>query len=492
MEHVAFTKQAMARALSDSGRTEEALDHAVQAHDLMKASGAPAHALADVLLQVVSYSSALGRSVEASAALKAVSLLEPTSHDGPEARNSIAEIQVRAPKLAELNTTLRDRILEAAAGGWEAADHQSVLTESLAEANAKLMRTLFAFWDSIPPDYPEAATVAYDYWGRGNFAQILRNAQSKQTSLNIALEVRSLDGVKQAIRLWGLYADLLILIWKGSTRNVDGLVAFPDHNEMFYGVGGAGYLFAAPSEHEQRCKIWPCLTKASFLPVDVVSFLMREARLLFASGRLVVVPATGVGCVHPGHGPLEQLLTESANAIAGLRSSRSSNEVPIGLLPYSPDAPFEVLANIIDAQADGLRRLRRLLVKRTRELAPHEAGIVANRELALEITDALHDLSARQRATAQKHDLASAEEPLNGSFCQFHRDGRRLLESSASSPSPFAPLLTLQNFGYKWGVGTPASQPLGRYEPGEKSVIGPWLALPTEGPHLLTIRESPK
>ena len=107
---------------------------------------------------------------------------------------------------------------------------------------------------------------------------------------------------------------------------------------------------------------------------------MKEARQLLEDGRLVVVPATGVGCVHPGHGPLEQLLTESANGVAGLRGSGKSNEVPIGLIPYSPDAPFDLLADIAQAQQGELRKLRRLLIRRTRELAPNEAGIVARRE----------------------------------------------------------------------------------------------------------------
>ena len=207
---------------------------------------------------------------------------------------------------------------------------------------------------------------------------------------------------------------------------------------------------------------------------------MTDALPLLAAGRLIVVPATAVGCVHPGHGPLEQLLTESANAIAGLRRSENSNEVPIGMMPYSPDAPFQLLADIVQEQQKTLRNLRRLLIKRTRELAPNEAGIIANKELALEIDDALRDLADQQSGTARKRGVASIKEPLSGGFCRFHRNGSRLLPSTAASNSPFAPLLTLKNFGYKWGIGSPGSQPQGRYEPGKESVVGPWLALPTE------------
>jgi len=479
-EEVAFTKQAVARALSDNGQTEEALAQAIQAYELMKAGGVPAHALADVLFQIVSYSSVLGLSAEASDALNAISLLNADPHYGAKAQESIAETQETAPKLAEMNTILRGRIIEASAGGWEKDVDQRQETTSLMEANATVMKPLLAFWDAIPNIYPESAAVAYDFWGRGNFVRILRNAQAIPDALNITIEVRTLEGLKQAIRLWTLYADLLLLIWKGPTRDGSGLDALPECDEMFNGPGGAGYILGSPVNDESGRRVWLCLTHASVLPVEVVSFLMSDARQLLADGCLVVVPATGVGCVHPGHGPLEQLLTESANAFAGLRSSGKSNEVPIGMMPYSPDAPFELLADIAQARQGDLRRLRRLLIRRTRELGPNEAGIIANKELALEIDDVLRELAEQQSATALKRGISLAKEPLNGSFCRFHRDGSRLLPFSASSPSPFAPLLILQNFGYKWGVGSPDSQPQGRYEPDKKSVVGPWLALPTE------------
>lgn len=487
-EEVAFTKQAVARALSDNGQTEEALAHAIQAYELMKASGVPAHALADVLLQIVSYSSALGLSAETSEALDAISLLKPDPYYKVKAQESITKTQKTAPKLAEMNTTLRGRIIEASASDWENDVNQPPETTSLADANATVMKSLFAFWDAVPSIHPESAAVAYDFWGRGNFVRILRNAQAIRSALNITIEVRTLEDLKQAIRLWTLYADLLLVIWKGLTRNGSGLDALPECDEMFSGPGGAGYILGSPVNDESGRRIWLCLTHASILPVDVISFLMSEARQLLASGRLVVVPATGVGCVHPGHGPLEQLLTESANAFPGLRGSGQANEPPIGLIPYSPDTPFELLADIAQAQQNNLQKLRLLLMRRTYEFGPKEAGIIANKQLAFEIDDALRNLAEQQSTIARKSGISLAKEPLNGNFCRFHRDGSRLLPISALSPSQFAPLLTMQNFGYKWRIGSPDSQPQGRYEPSEKSVIGPWLALPTERWSILAVR----
>lgn len=333
-------------------------------------------------------------------------------------------------------------------------------------------------WDGIPNNCPDSAATGYDFWGRGNFARILRNAQTFPGSFNITLEVRTLDDLKQAIRLWALYADMLLLIWKGPTQDGKLLGALPE--TIFNETGGAGYIVPLTEKESSGRQLLFCMTNASLLPIEVISFLMSEVRPLLAAGRLIVVPATGVGCVHPGHGPLEQLLTESANAVAGLRSSEKSKEVPIGMMPYSPDASFELIADIIEEQQDELRILRRLLIKRTLELAPREAGINASKELSLEIYDSLRGLADQQSATARKCGMSLAKEPLNGSFCRFHRNGSRLLPSSGESIFPFAPLLTLQNFGYKWGIGYPGSLSQGRYEPGKESVIGPWLSLPTE------------
>ncbi len=478
-EDVAFSKQAVARALSDNGQTEQALAHAKEAYELMKAAGVPALPLADVLLQIVSYSSALGRLTEVSEALLTVSLLE-----GPG--QEIGEIQERAPKLAKMNKIWRERIIEIARGDWEEPAIQKPQSVPLEEANAKVVKPLLCLWEEIPDSYDSAA-VAYDFWGRGNFAKILRNAQTIASAFNVTLEVRTLDGLKQAIRLWSLYADMLLLIWKGPTQDGKRLDVLPA--AICEVPGGAGYILSNAGKDDSGKHLLWCMTQASLLPTEVIAFLMTDARPLLAAGRLVVVPATGVGCVHPGHGPLEQLLTESAKAIPGLRGSQKSNEVPIGMMPYSPDAPFELLADIVQTQQSDLRKLRRLLIRRTRELAPNEAGIIASKELELEIDDALRDLADQQGATARKHGLTSTKEPLSGGFCRFHADGSRLLPGFEPSVSPFAPLLTLQNFGYKWGVGLPGLQPQGRYEPGEKSVGGPWLALRAEGWRMLFVRK---
>jgi tetratricopeptide (TPR) repeat protein len=475
-EEVAFTKQAAARALSDAGRTEEALAHAMEAYELMKGAEIPAIALGEVLLQIVSYASVLGRTEEASDGLNALSLLETNDQE-------LEEIKERAPKLAEMNKKLRERIIEIAASELP---QETALEGSLRKANAGVVQQLLDLWSEIP----EFSASSYDYWGRGNFARILRNAQAFPGAFNITIEVRTLTDLKQAIRLWSFYVDMLLIIWKGPTEDGWTKGVLSTASEM---PGGYGYIAALGTKLKKRGSKRPwyfCMAYASLLPEAVISFLRTEACHLLASGRLIVVPATGVGCVHPGHGPLEQLLTETANAIAGIRSSsHDADDVPIGLIPYSPDAPFELLAEIGEKHERDFLNLRRLLMRRARELAPRDAGIIAKKELAMEIEDALHDLAEKQKALSRKRGMASAKEPISGGYCQFNNDGSRLLPNSIASVSPFAPLLTLRNFGYRWGVGSPSSSQQGRYGPGEESVVGPWLALPTERWSVLLVKK---
>jgi hypothetical protein len=203
-EEVAFTKQAAARALSDAGRTEEALAHAIEAYEIMKGAELPAIALGEVLLQIVSYASVLGRTEEASYGLNALSLLEANDQE-------LEEIKERAPKLAEMNKKLRERIIEIAASELP---QETALEGSLRQANAGVVQQLLDLWSEIP----EFSASVYDYWGRGNFARILRNAQAFPGAFNITIEVRTLTDLKQAIRLWSLYADMLLIIWKGPTE----------------------------------------------------------------------------------------------------------------------------------------------------------------------------------------------------------------------------------------------------------------------------------
>jgi hypothetical protein len=234
-------------------------------------------------------------------------------------------------------------------------------------------------------------------------------------------------------------------------------------------------------------RIWhPALGPHSVIPDEVASFLATEARPFLQSGRLVIVPAVAAGCINPGHGPFEQLLAEAANALPSVRWKGFAGSL-IGMIPHSPDAPLEVLAELAEVEASRLRKLRLLLLKRSRELTPDGEISREARTLSLEIDDALRDFADRNERFARKKGLARAKEPLAAATARFRLSGKKL--TGEGSNSPFAPLFVLQSLGYGWRVESPDIPQLPpRFEPRSGDVIGTWLAPPSAGWSIPTVQ----
>jgi hypothetical protein len=227
-------------------------------------------------------------------------------------------------------------------------------------------------------------------------------------------------------------------------------------------------------------KTWyPAMGHVSTIPDEVAAFLATDARPFIEGGRLVIVPAPAAGCINPGHGPFEQLLAEAANAVPSVRW-KGFQGVPIGLVPHSPNAPLNLLVELAETEADRLRKLRLLLIRRTRQLNPDEAMNVEAKTLAMEIDDALRDLTNRTEAFARRAGLAKAKEPLTGATARFKSNGQPL--SGQALGSPYAPLFILQSLGYGWCVENPSfPRPPERFEPQADDHIGPWLSPGTPG-----------
>jgi hypothetical protein len=466
-EDVAFTKAALAKALSDNGQTEEAYRQAREAWTLVRPVGIPPRAALEFLSQITNYGSQIGEDIDD--AIKEIGHLRDENDD-------VKADKDRALARATANRLLRGRFIDV----FKIREPDKVARvpacSSLPEANAAVVKPLLELWKELP-DYTYAGI--YDFWGRGNFARMLLNTHSFPSSFNVTLEVRNLEDVKRAIRLWGMYADFLILLWKGETKSGLSIIPFAaDYKE----AGGWGYAVCGGDvlTVEGSARIWhPAIAHHSVFPNEVALFLATEARSFLKSGRIVIVPAVAAGCISPGHGPFEQLLAEAANALPSVRWNGFQG-APIGLIPHSPTAPFELLSEIVEAEADRLRKLRLLLLKRSRELNPDgDIGMEA-RTLTLEIDDALRDLEGRNNAFARKKGLATAKEPIAGATARFRTSGRKL--AGKPSDSPFAPLLILQSHGYGWRVDEPEIPKCPpRFEPQGHDIIGTWLAPPSRG-----------
>lgn len=459
-ENVAFSKLALARALNDNGQTQEALQHAKEAWVLLKPTSA--HALqasvVDVLSHITNYASQLGIRDDVLDAIQELKAFK----DAPD---DVQTLKQKAFARIAANWQLRERFLDVLNEPDPATLANTKRAASLAEANATVARPLLRLWKELPGSIP----ASYDFWGRGNFERILLNTRRFPNSFNITLEVRTLDDVKRAIRLWALYADFLLLLWKGPINSGVAVTSFPAE---YSDPGGWGYTICGGDtfQHKRtKQKRHPAIAYTTLLPEDVAAFLANEARPFIHAGRLLLVPATAVGCVNPGHGPFEQLLAEAANAIPSIRW-KAAEGMPIGQIPHSPNAPFAVLAELVEKEATRLRKLRLLLLRRTRGTS--NAAELEAKTLALEIDDALREMQDRHATFARKKNLDRASEPITRATARF----------KTRDDSPYAPLLVLQTLGYGWRVDSPEVPKIAtRFEPGEDDVIGTWLAPPSSG-----------
>jgi hypothetical protein len=292
-----------------------------------------------------------------------------------------------------------------------------------------------------------------------------------------------LEDVRQALRLWSLYADFILLLWKGPTES-GKFMHFVDGE--WFGPWGAGYILAMGTKVKTQTgrHRFPAIGYASWLPEDVIKFLTSEAHSFLASGRMLLVPASGVGCVSPGHGVMEQLLTEAANCLPAIHREQDSS-LQIGSLPYALDVPLDVLFDFVNEHQDDLLHMRSLIFRKT-------AGVKTNglqpssKALEIEIADTLKRLRYQNQTLVKKRNLSAAQQDAHMAIAPFHASGHGLVNTEDSM---FAPLLTLESMGYGWKIGASAqSSPTYRYEPAEGEAIGAWLAPPKCGVRLLGVK----
>ncbi len=494
-----MAKMNLAEALADKGQTERALELAQEAYHLVAGRiSVPMDIHLEILGLIANYSSQLGQNDSLQSAM--TKLGECLTED-----EKLCKIKENYIKRVEANIELRKRIIDISLIGQgpnvfketlerargfsrylgdseiENPSEEPIL--SLHEANALTVAPVVKWWEDTADDY-NAAALDYDYWGRGCFAQILRNLQAFPHSLNVTIEVRSLEDIRQALRLWSLYADFTLLLWKGPTKS-GKFLHMVDGN--WFGPWGAGYLLTLGSELKSKTgrHRFMAMGYASWLPNDVMKFLITEAKSFLASGKFLLVPASGVGCVSPGHGVMEQLLTEAANCIPAIQNEQQTY-IEIGLLPYSRDIPLNILFDFVNESQVDLLHMRRLLLSKTTHIKAN--GLQQSpKTLEFEIADALKSLRARNVTLVSKRNLSAAEQATQVGIAPFHLNGRSLVDTD---DAVFSPLLTLESMGYGWKIGASAqSHQSYRYQPTEGEAIGAWLVPPEPGVHFLAVKK---
>jgi hypothetical protein len=314
-------------------------------------------------------------------------------------------------------------------------------------------------------------------------------------TFTLTVEAFTLSEVKRIVRMFSLLSDVLIILWKGPLWSQRVVPIVPAFNNT---EGGAGYIVfpTDPDSYQRKTEKsgdwFPAVGHGSFLPDHVISFLWEEALPLLKSGRLFVVPASAVGCVYEGHGPFDSLFAELCGATPVLQGS-ASKEFPLGWVPYFPDAPLQAIADVVGEAPEALRRLRWLLMRRTRELRASKEVAAAGKELEAEIVDALAQLKDLELHAKRKHGWSVQETELGGSAVAFTRKellgaawrngaGSSLYSGGRPSETVLAaewtPILTLRDLGHRWQVASTAENRSSaeRRKPRIKDeTVGAWL-----------------
>lgn len=474
---LSLAKMALAEALRDSGRVSEAIEHARAAQEFSAHSELPPEWVDETLVLIADCAARLGDWVTAESYSAQLAKRSPATR-GSKDRRKMLENRI------QMHRMIRDSLTSVISASAPLSVARTEAADSVQTANAMLMRGVIDAWQ----EYPNAAEAIYDYWGRGNLLRAMLNMRAFPNAFNMTLEVHSVQEARQAVRLWALIADVLVLIWKGPTVSTPVMCPVP---LSFSTAGGGGYFAALlkgvpanPSEVTAFSGLKPnpslagstsvILTKyASLLPPDVGRFLCDEAAALISRGRLIVVPSTGICCIGTGHGPAESLFAEACNAMPAIKGDAA--RFPASWVPYFPDIPLAVLADVVEEQEVSMRRLRLLLIRKTRQF--RGSGITGGeaKELELEIQDSLAQISESQFNLRRKHGWGEAREAVASRYDGFNEQ-------------ELAPILVLQDMGYRWriehAIGGSAPEP--NLLPKSDEPIGTWLQPPDTKPELLT------
>jgi len=470
------TLHGIGRKLQAAGRVSEAFEAFAKTAQLAGDQQIPGEARFDILARLAEAGIMTGRWDEAEKAIEELAEL-------PRPPQFVDDAVARLQKQIEGMKELRGRIDAIK----RVASSDGAIT--LLEANAAALKPLLAWWREIEPtgvwfsDKKKAGAldeadrglrVLYDYWGGGGAARIMANLRRfAPAHFSPFIEVRSLEEIRRAIRMFALISDVLVLLWKGPIQPQRTAPFVPIRDV----IGGAGYIgfFGTVLRSPSGIPWVAALGNGAYLPEEVCRLLLTEAAGLLEQGRLILLPAPAVGCWQPEHGPCEKLLVDLTGATPVLDRSADQDASPVGLIPFFEDVPIPAIVDLLGERPEQTRRLRLALIRKTRELRGHGSLEAGKRELQDEIQDAFAEWAAIHRALGRKNEWHNREDEMSSTALRFQ--------------DQWSPIFMLSQLGYRLRVepvgaaaGPSPRQP--SYLPAEGTPFGSWLLPP--GPHILS------
>jgi len=238
----------------------------------------------------------------------------------------------RAPiarkRYVEFRTALTERVLPLRE--WWDGPESTEITDMAASTGIRQfcsteLEKLFQYFDDLTGEYGSSKPVLYDFWGRGRFLRIAAAIRSAPEEV-IAVDAHTVDDIRKAANALCPLFSTVIVKWKAECGA--GLAIAPYGLDwIIEGQCGGGYSLCLGSQtDDQRFTI--LMGQGVFLPPEVVDFIHSEARNLVTSGRLLICPATAVGCLQAYVGWSDELLQNGflsgvVAAISGTHSDHS-------------------------------------------------------------------------------------------------------------------------------------------------------------------------
>lgn len=347
-----------------SGMTERAEEYRLRARqELQQASSMkpPPEVILDAQTELARSKELTGKFEESIAILKATN---PNIHSDAAKRELAREIIDSGVNRCTEKIRVRDLLKKVKEHSDPLQWAQTKGTKTIQEAHVKTYATLLEWMDV----WPDAKCELLDFWGRGNFLRLLLNQQATEVgdlppAFTLCVEVTTVEEAETAIQILYPIVDSLVLIWKGAME--EGLTIVPQH-EDYEGPGGWGYITCAGDlikPKETKSGIWhPAVGWARPLPREIVDFIFIKARPLVERGRLILVPASLIGCEFRGHGYFEKLLIQELLHGNPIMMQVEGEKITMAgfplVIPYFPQVPLDDLAKIVDDHEDVLLQMR--------------------------------------------------------------------------------------------------------------------------------------
>jgi len=293
--------------------------------------------------------------------------------------------------------------------------------EGLRHIIADQMRPLVEWFREFPPR--EGAGHAYselcDIWGRGGLSRIVAAVRADPLN-SISVDATCVADINLWARVFCPLYDTVIVNWKGSLNAGLAIVPMPDNLGPPGEFGGQGYIRTSDAL-DGKIGWHAAIGWGNFLPSEVSEFLATEALPLVQSGRLVLLPASLVGCTQSAVGWTDNLFVDQLLGgvvkIAGARpddGDGTSRDAEFRLLdlgtvtvPFIDSVPLGDLDRVLDDTAEWLSPLRRLLQGAIGSSHLRHERWDSLRLYFTEIRDAFRQLEERWRSlTASRHNEA--------------------------------------------------------------------------------------